>query len=110
MVDFEIGDRNAKTFKRLWNRIKEINCQVYCTDYLKVYRKFFPPEKHIQSKKETYTVESKNQQIRNYVRRFFRKTKSYSKSKTMIYLGMMMATNKINKLAVTKNKKHLKLI
>ena len=41
---------------------------------------FIPPEQHIQSKEETYTVASYNSRVRHYLARFKRKTKCYSKS------------------------------
>jgi insertion element IS1 protein InsB len=53
------------------------------TDYFKIYRDYFPADKHIASKKETYTVESVNSDIRHYIARFRRKTKCTSKSAEM---------------------------
>jgi len=35
----------------------------YATDYWRSYEDFIPPEKHIQSKEETYTVESYNSRV-----------------------------------------------
>jgi hypothetical protein len=49
-----------------------------CTDYWKAYGEFVPKEKHIQSKKETYTVEGYNSLFRHFLARLRRKTKCYT--------------------------------
>jgi len=46
----------------------------------------------------------------SYGRRFFRKTKSYSKSRDMIYNGMMLVINKINQIADTNPKFQVQII
>jgi len=104
MIDFELGNRDTETFLRLWERIRDINCQVYYTDNWGSYKEVLPPEQHVISKRETCLVESRNSQIRTYGRRFFRKSKSYSKSRDMIYNGMMLVINKINQTADTNPK------
>ena len=52
-----MGDRSTETGKTLWEKIQDIDVQIYCSDYWKSYAEFLPREKHIQSKAETYTVE-----------------------------------------------------
>ena len=66
----------------------------YATDYWRSYEDFLPLEKHIQSKKETYTVESYNRRVRQA--RFKRKTKCYSKSVEMIVISLKLLINKLN--------------
>ena len=41
-VDFEVGDRSANTFERLYARLPE--AQRYCSDYYAVYAAWFPPD------------------------------------------------------------------
>jgi insertion element IS1 protein InsB len=75
-----IGDRSTKTCQLLYQEIKDIPTRVYCTDHWKAYEKVIPVNQHYQGKDETYTVESKNSQIRHYLAKFRRRTKCYVKS------------------------------
>lgn len=49
-IDFICGKRSTKTFKELWDRLKENNINGFCSDYWKSYSELIPPEKHIESK------------------------------------------------------------
>ncbi len=79
-----IGTRGEKTGRKLWDKIKKIDCDKYCSDHWDVYKKFLPKDKHIQTKAETFTVEGMNNQLRHYIARFHRKTHCYSKSIEMV--------------------------
>ncbi len=59
-------------------------------DYWKAYNEIVPPEKLLQTKAETYTVESYNALIRHFLARFRRKTKCHSKSEEMIELTLKL--------------------
>jgi len=65
-------------------------------DYWKVYNDVIPAEKLIQTKKETYTVESYNGLLRHYLARFRRKTKCYSKSLDMLKISVNLLMAKRN--------------
>jgi insertion element IS1 protein InsB len=69
------------------------NC--YATDGYRAYR-LLPPEKHLVGKAHTFTIESKNSQIRHYLARFHRRTKCYSKSVHSIYDALTLLIHKIN--------------
>ena len=99
IIDFEIGSRTTKTFRKLWERISKIDCDVFYSDNWSSYRKLIPSEKHVITKKETCMVESKNSQIRNYGSPFVRKTKCVSKKMKMIYYRMLLCVEKINEIA-----------
>jgi IS1 family transposase len=58
------------------------------TDDWKSYRKVIPPHLLIQTKALTTTVESVNSQVRDYLARFNRRTKRYSKSPYMVAVSM----------------------
>lgn len=58
------------------------------TDEWKPYRKVIPPELLIQTKALTTTVESLNSQVRDYLARFNRRTKRYSKSPYMVAVSL----------------------
>jgi insertion element IS1 protein InsB len=66
------------------------------TDYWKPYEKFLPPELHVQSKAETYTVEGYNSLFRHFLARLRRKTKCYSKCKAMLQYSVMLLMAKWN--------------
>ncbi|AEK24299.1 Insertion element IS1 4 protein insB [Capnocytophaga canimorsus Cc5] len=83
-LDFVVGNRGTETGLKLWGRINQEETKAYCTDYWKSYKEFIPAEKHLQTKAETYTVESYNSRIRHYLARFRRKTKCYTKQLYMI--------------------------
>lgn len=67
-----------------------------CTDYWKSYREFVPANIHVQTKAETFTVESYNGRIRHFLARFRRKSKCYSKADHMISKSLNLLFLKLN--------------
>ena len=57
-----------------------------------------PAEQLVQSKAETYTVESYNGIIRHFLARFRRKTKCYSKCEKMMEYSLILLMAKRNNL------------
>jgi insertion element IS1 protein InsB len=82
----------------LWNKIEHQSYGIVATDYWKSYNEIIPVEKLLQTKAETYTVESYNAQIRHFLARFRRKTKCYSKSIEMIIYSLKLLMAKRNNL------------
>ena len=78
--------------------MKEYAQGTVTADYWKPYKEIIPMEQLIQSKKETYTVESYNGQIRHFLARFRRKTKCYSKSEKMMEYSLLLLMAKRNNL------------
>ena len=66
------------------------------TEYWKAYTEFLPKEKHIQSKKETFTVEGYHSLIRHFLARLRHRTKCYTKSIEMLKYSMMLLMTKWN--------------
>ena len=66
------------------------------TDYWKAYAEFLPAEKHIQSKKETFTVEGYNSLFRHFLARLRRRTKCYTKSKEVLEYSLKLLMLKRN--------------
>jgi IS1 family transposase/transposase-like protein len=95
-LSFVCGDRSTQTGLRLWDNIKELDISIFTSDYWKSYEHFVPPEKHVQTKAETYTVESYNSRIRHYLARFKRKSKCYSKAEYMIVISLNLLFRKLN--------------
>ena len=96
ILGFAVGSREKTTGRHLQEKIKDQECDTYFTDYWEAYSDFIPSNKHIMSKKETYTIEGYNSLFRHYVARFNRKTKCYSKSDEMIVCTLNLFINKIN--------------
>lgn len=90
------GCRGTATGLRLWNDIVDKDVGIYCSDYWKSYCEFVPPEKHIQSKDETFTVEGYNSLVRHFLARFKRRTKCYSKAIHMIEKSLLLLMLKRN--------------
>ena len=82
----------------LWDKVKEYAEGYVATDYWKSYKEMVPIDQLVQSKAETYTVESCNGVIRHFLARFRRKTKCYSKSEKMIEYSLILLMAKRNNL------------
>lgn len=80
----------------MYNKLKTIDIQLFCSDYWKSYKELIPAEKLLQSKAETYTIEGFNSLIRHYLARFKRRTKCYSKSQKMIEYSLKLLFLKLN--------------
>ncbi|MBI5218893.1 MAG: IS1 family transposase [Bacteroidia bacterium] len=95
-VNCETGTRGTETGEKLWDSIKEKVKGKACTDYWKAYGEFIPKEKHITSKKETFTVEGYNSLFRHFLARLRRKSKCYSKAKYMLVYSVKLLMFKWN--------------
>ena len=80
----------------LWEKIKDLDINVFTSDYWKSYEEFVPVEKHVQTKAETYTIEGYNSRIRHCLARFRRKSKCYSKAEYMIVISLNLLFMKLN--------------
>ena len=87
----------------LWDKVKVYSGGVVATDYWKSYKEMIPTELLIQSKADTYTVESYNGIIRHFLARFRRKTKCYSKCEKMIEYSLFLLMAKKNKVISIQN-------
>ena len=87
VVAFVIGDRSAKSCRKLWRKIPKVFRRGHCfTDLWEAYQKIIPSENHTAVGKETGEtahVERWNNTLRQRLGRFVRKTLSFSKSDRM---------------------------
>ena len=90
------GTRGVVTGEQLWDTIKSVLIAQVMTDHWEPYEHFIPPEKHVQSKAETFTVEGYNSLFRHFLARLRRKTKCYSKSETMLWYSVLLLMAKWN--------------
>lgn len=84
LIDWECGDRDAATFRRLLERIRAWNPLFFCTDYYEVYRQTLPENRLKQGKDKTFRVEQNNGRQRHYFARFNRKSICVSRSLQMV--------------------------
>ena len=75
-------------------QVKRLVGGVFCNGYCRSDEEFIPLEQHLQTKAQTFTVESYNSRIRHYLARFKKKTKCYSKSEEMIDLSPKLLIEK----------------
>ena len=69
-----LGPEGVVTGEQLGDTIKSALIEQVMTNYWAQYEHFVPPEKHVQSKAETFTVESDNSVFRHFLARVRRKT------------------------------------
>jgi len=87
-----LGARGTETGQKLWYSLKEIAA----SDYWQSYENFIPKEIHVQSKKETFTVEGYNSILQHFLVHLRRKTKCYSKCRYMLRYSIFLLMMKRN--------------
>ena len=88
-IGWVIGNRNAETFRELYEKLKKYVTHFY-TDDLEVYRQIIPQEKLTQGKRYTVGIEQNNSNVRHYLGRMTRRTKVVSKSIEMISISLLI--------------------
>lgn len=76
---WELGDRSADTLKRLIERVDDGEC-VFVTDEYEPYFKHLPEDRHFYGKDITFPIEQSNSDIRHWLARFIRRSKSTTRS------------------------------
>ena len=95
-IECVFGSRDTETGKNLWEKIKNKQIGNVMTDYWVPYEKFIPEQKHVQSKKETFTVEGYNSLFRHFLARLRRKSKCYTKKLEMLIYSVILLMTKWN--------------
>ena len=91
IVDLEIGDRTKRTYVKLYLRLeKRFKIEHLCTADYDAYKYYRISKHHQITKSETSLIEVKNSIIRNYLVRFNRATKRYSKAIRMISASLTL--------------------
>lgn len=98
LVDWECGDRDHLTLKRLLDRLDRWNPLFYCTDHYEAYAKLIPSHRLFMGKDKTVEIERNNGAQRHWFARFRRKSIVVSKSRDMVDITMaIFAAVHVNK-------------
>ncbi|MDJ0625807.1 MAG: IS1 family transposase, partial [Candidatus Caenarcaniphilales bacterium] len=82
---YVLGDRSKKSCREL---IKNTPADLYCTDHWDAYKSCISKGKLVQSKAETFNIESINSLFRHYLAGLHRRTKCISKSVYMLEISI----------------------
>ena len=108
VVAMVVGDRSAKTCRKLWERLPEPYRKLTTyTDFWKAYQAIVPAEQHQACAKGsglTNAVERFNLTLRQRVGRMVRKTLSFSKSWAMHLLCLRLFVDTYNRYCLTRFK------
>src|SRR3954467_15130857 len=84
LVDWECGDRDERTFRRLFERLARWKVRLFCSDSYVVYPLVRAVAGHYQGKGETVALERNNGQQRHWTAALRRRSIVVSKSLAMI--------------------------
>ncbi|MCS6796331.1 MAG: IS1 family transposase [Raineya sp.] len=79
ILAYVIGKRNAATVRKLYQKLKNLQIDTYCTDEWEAFKQVFSKENHQVGKAYTRQIESVNTCLRARNRRLVRKTTGFSK-------------------------------
>lgn len=80
--------RDAGTFRRLYDKLKDLKHCVYYTDQWDAFAKVLPPERHIVGKAHTTAIERDNSNTPHHPGRFTRRTKVVPRKESMADLSL----------------------
>jgi insertion element IS1 protein InsB len=90
LLDWECGQHDAATLKKLVDRLAPWDVTFSCTDHWQVYAAVIPSEKLVMSKAHTDAIERNHGRQRHWFGRFKRKSMIVSTSKDMVDLTMAL--------------------
>ncbi len=74
-----MGKRSKKTVLELYNRLKDIKIDYWCTDHWEAFKAIFPSEKHKVGKEFAKVIEGVNTCLIGACKRLIRRTTAFSK-------------------------------
>src|SRR3954466_15899699 len=84
LVDWECGDRDERTFRRLFERLSRWKVRLFCSDSYVVYPLVLAVGGHYQGKGETVALERNNGHQPHWTAALRRRSIVVSKSRAMI--------------------------
>ena len=79
-----IGNRDASTFKRLYQKVEHLEGCTFYTDDWEAFSKILPAKRHVIGKQHTIAIEQDNSNTRHHLARMTRRTKVVSKKEEMV--------------------------
>jgi len=89
-IAWVIGNRDAATFKRLYDKVSHLTECTFYTDDWDAFAKVLPAERHVIGKAHTVAIERNNSNTRHHLGRMIRRTKVVSKKVEMIDVSMKL--------------------
>ena len=83
-IAWELGNRDAKTFKKLYDKVKHLTKATFYIDNWEAFAKILPSKRHIIGKKYTNEIKRDNNNTRHHLSRFTRRTKVVSQKADMV--------------------------
>ncbi len=83
-IAWELGNRNTKTFKKLYDKVKHLKKAIFYTDTWEAFAKVLPTKRHVIGKRYTNEIERDNSNTRHHLARFTRRTKVVSQKVDMV--------------------------
>jgi insertion element IS1 protein InsB len=90
LLDWELGDRTAETFQKLFDRLKEFKVLFSCADHWKGFGKAIPSHQLFQGKDKTLNIERNNSRQRHWFARFRRRSLVVSKTLEMVHITLQI--------------------
>jgi len=90
LIDWECGNRDEVTFRRLYERLQRWCARLFCTDQFIVYDTVLPVGRHYQGKDQSVALERNNGRQRHWVGSCRRKSIIVSKSTAMVNRRMAL--------------------
>ena len=89
-IGWVIGNRDVKTCKRLYDKLKHLKNTTFYTDDWDAFSVVLPEERHVIGKAHTVAIERNNSNTRHRLARMTRRTKVVSHSEVMVDLSMRL--------------------
>ena len=96
MIAWVTGTRSAKTFKKLYDKVKHLKNCIFYTDSWDAFSKVLPKERHIIGKQYTVAIEQDNSNIRNDLAGSYYLANDISDTNISAYLSSHIEGNIIN--------------
>lgn len=90
IIGYVIGNRDAETFQRLYDKVASIGNIIWYSDAWDTFDKVIGENgsKHYIGKQYTHLIESHNSNTRHFTARFHRRTKVVSRSREMVDIAI----------------------
>jgi len=77
-VAWVTGNRDATTFRKLYEKVQHLKNCIFYTDNWDSFSEVLPPERHVIGKSHTVAIERDNSNTRHHLGRMARRTKIVS--------------------------------